>query len=284
MQTYKLGRLELFFLQDGTFMHDGGAMFGVVPKTIWEKLAPPDERNRILLSMNPLLVRVEDRLILIDPGIGDKYDAKIRQIYSIENRPNIDETLGRAGIRREEIHLIVPTHMHFDHIGACTRKDKSGKVVPSFPRAKHLVQKGEWEDALHPNERTRASYIPDDFLPLEMAGLIEFIDGDAEIVPGVSVRVTGGHTLYHQIVILDSEGEKAAFLGGLLPMATHAPLPYIMAFDLYPLQTLEQRKKLYRQAIDEKWLLILEHDPRLRAGYLEEREGKHSIRPVVVEE
>jgi glyoxylase-like metal-dependent hydrolase (beta-lactamase superfamily II) len=273
------GDLELTSLTDGTFRLDGGAMFGVVPKPLWEKRAPADERNRIRVGMRPLLVRGE-KTLLIDAGIGAKMDAKSVEIYAIDRSRNLDHALAEAGVPREEIDIVLASHLHFDHAGGFTTRDDSGRVSPAFPNARYVVRTGEWEDATHPHERNRASYLAENFVPLAEAGVLDLVAGDETIMPGVRVVRTGGHTMHHQIVVIESGGRTAVFAADLMPTAAHVDEPWIMGYDLYPMDTLAFKRTFVRQAIDHGYLIFFEHDPDIAAGYIREVKGKRIVEPV----
>ncbi len=278
----KLGAFEIYPVADGRFRLDGGAMFGVVPKVLWEQCCPADKQNRIQLSVTCLLVRAHGKNILVDTGLGDKWDAKYRERFAIDRTPTLLESLKEHGVAAEDIHLVINTHLHFDHAGGNTLR-QGLQVVPAFPKASYTVQRGEYEDAMSANERTKASYREENFVPLAQEHRWEFLNGDAELVPGVSVVVTHGHTTHHQSVKIESEGQVAFFLGDLIPTVSHLPLPYIMGYDLYPLQTLETKRKVLRRACDENWLLIFEHDPAIVMGYVRlDREEKYFVEPVRV--
>jgi len=305
----RLGEFELHSLSDGFFGLDGGAMFGVVPKPIWERTNPADARNRIRLASRPLLIVTPTDHILVDTGIGDKWDTRNTDIYRIEHTDTIESSLARAGFRPEDVTKIVLTHLHFDHAGAATKLGPTGKPVPRFPNARHYVQQKEWDAALNPNRRSRASYIAADFLPVQEAGLLELIDGDLQLELGselaLELVLTGGHTPGHQIVLMGTgsggHGSKgsgsepqnpgtpeplnpcsaaAVFWGDLIPTRSHIAIPYIMGYDLSPLETMEQKEKLVQQAIAGKWLSFLEHDPEYACGVIEEENGKPFLRPL----
>ena len=277
---YALGEMELVSVSDGFFQLDGGAMFGVVPKTLWAKKTAPDDRNRILLSMRPLVVRGV-RTMLIDAGLGDKDDSKFHQIYGVDRSRNLDHTLAEAGLSPEDIDIVLATHLHFDHAGGFTTRDASGRVRPKFPRAQYVVRRGEWDDALKTNERNRASYLPDNYLPLAEAGVLQLVDDDQTIMPGVRVRRTGGHTRHHQMVIIESGGKTAAFVGDMMPTAAHVAEPWIMGYDLYPLDTLASKKTFHQEAIEKDILVFFEHDPAVTAGYIREEHGKRRMVPAL---
>jgi len=276
----KLGKFEIYPVTDGRFRLDGGAMFGVVPKVLWEKCCPADEKNRIQLGLNCLLVRAHGKNILVDTGLGSKVDARFQDRFAIERKPPLEDSLKRVGLAHEDVHMVVNTHLHFDHCGGNTMREED-QVVSAFPKAKYFVQRGEYEDAVRANERTRASYLKENFTPVAHVNLWEFLDGDTEIVPGVSVVVTGGHTAHHQAVKIQSEDKTALYLGDLIPTVSHLPLPYVMGYDLYPLQTLEAKRGILDRAFEEKWLLVFEHDPKVQMGYVKKDiEGKYYLEEV----
>jgi glyoxylase-like metal-dependent hydrolase (beta-lactamase superfamily II) len=255
-------------------------MFGVVPRVLWERCCPADERNRIPLALNCLLIRAQGKNILVDTGLGDKLDAKFRDMFAVDRTPPLRESLRQAGLTPDDIHLVINTHLHFDHCGGNT-VDEGGTVSAAFKKATYIVQRGEYEDATGANERTRASYRRENFAPLLDLKQWEFLDGDAELLPGLSVTITHGHTRCHQAVRLESEGQVAFYLGDLIPTAAHLPLPYIMGYDLYPLQTLATKRRVLEQAVEEKWLLIFEHDPAIQMGYVKKDvEGKYVLETV----
>ena len=274
------GEFELTPLLDGYFRLDGGAMFGVVPKTLWEKRAPADDRNRIVMGMRPLLVRGE-RLMLIDAGAGDKMDVKTAGIYVFDRAESLDVTLARAGVAPDEIEIVLASHLHFDHAGGFTIRDADGVVRPKFRAARYVISRGEWEDATHPHERNRASYFAENYVPLHEAGVVDFIEGDVEVAPGIRVRRTGGHTRFHQLVTIESEGKTAVFAADLFPTTAHVDVPWIMAYDLYPMETLEFKRRFVREAIDGDYLVFFEHDPRIAAGYIREKNGRPYVEAVL---
>ena len=276
----KLGAFDIQPVTDGRFRLDGGAMFGVVPKILWEKCCQPDEQNRIALGLNCLLIRAGRKNILVDTGLGDKEDAKFQEMFAVERIPTLRDSLKMQGLAPEDIHMVVNTHLHFDHAGGNTVRE-NGAIVPTFPRAKYFVQRGEYEDAARANERTRASYRRENFTPVAHVDQWEFMDGETELVPGVSVVVTEGHTRHHQSIKIESEGQIAFYLGDLIPTVSHLPLPYIMGYDLYPLQTLETKRWVLDRAVSENWLLVFEHDPRVLMGRVrKDIEGKFYLEEV----
>jgi methylmalonyl-CoA epimerase len=274
---YQIGDLELISLCDGLFGLDGGSMFGIVPKVLWAPKAPPDARNRILLATRPLLVRGV-RTLLIDAGIGDKGDEKFREMYAVDRARNLDQALADAGVSPEDIDVVLATHLHWDHVGGFTTRTVDGRVRPRFPRARYVVRRGEWEAATHPHERNRGSYHAEDFAPLADAGVLELVDADQTIMPGVRVQRTGGHTADHQIIWIQSGGKRAVYAADLLPTSVHLPDAWILGFDLYPVDSLAAKKTFKKDAGGET-LIFLPHDPRLAAGYLVEQNGRPTLQP-----
>jgi glyoxylase-like metal-dependent hydrolase (beta-lactamase superfamily II) len=275
----KLGDLEFHLLTDGHFRLDGGAMFGVIPRPLWERKMPPDERNRITLAMNSLLIRVVGKWILVETGAGDKWDAKRRDIFAFDGPPRLLDKLIARGVRPEQIDLVINTHLHFDHCGWNTRL-ANGKLVPTFPNARYVVQRGELEHAKHPTERDRASYLAENLVPIEESGQWWLLDGDREIVPGVEVIRTPGHTKDIQCVRLTGGGKTAFFFVDLVPTTAHLPFPWIMAYDLYPMTTLETKKKWIPEVAHGGWLAIFGHDSQTPAAYLREGDGAIVAEPV----
>ena len=279
ISRYPLGDLELISVSDGFIRLDGGAMFGIVPKVLWEKQAPADLSNRITLAMRPLIVRGA-RTMLIDAGVGGKDSAKFQEIYGIDRARSLEVTMAEAGVAPEDIDIVLATHLHFDHAGGFTYRDAGGRLRPTFPRAQYIVRRGEWEDATHTHARNRASYLADNFVPLAEAGVLQLVDEDATIMPGVRVRRTGGHTMHHQMVVIESKGKTAAYVADLIPTTAHLPDPWIMGFDLYPVDTLTAKQRFVKEAIERDLLVFFEHDPTIAAGYIREQAGKRHIAPV----
>ncbi len=265
VESRTLGGITLHALQAGGQRLDGGAMFGVVPKPLWERRIPADERNRIQLGMRCLLVEHPRGLVLIDTGAGNKDSAKFHDIYGIENggangRTMLEDALATLGVRPKDVNLVVNTHLHFDHAGGNTFRDEDGAVKPSFPNARYVVQNGELHYATATNERTAASYLPANFQPLVDMGLVDEVVGEVELLPGIVTLPTPGHTPFHQSVLIESEGEVACFLGDVVPTSAHLPLPWVMGYDVEPLVTLESKRWLLRRAREAGWLAIFEHD------------------------
>jgi glyoxylase-like metal-dependent hydrolase (beta-lactamase superfamily II) len=273
------GEIEVRYLDGGRFGLDGGAMFGVVPKALWEKNSPPDEKNRIRMRANSLLVRAHGKNILIETGNGTKWDPKQRAIYGVQDGDPLMDSLARAGVKPDQIDLVINTHLHFDHAGGNTRI-VNDRVLPTFRHARYVVQRGELEHAMNPTERDHASYFPDNFAPLSKEGLWDLVEGNTGILPGISVARIPGHNADIQAVIISGGGKTLAFVADLLPTRQHIPLPWIMAYDLYPLQTLETKRQWIPRLLNEGWVVVFGHDPDVAAGRLYERDGKIEIEPV----
>jgi methylmalonyl-CoA epimerase len=273
---FTIGDLELISLYDGFFRLDGGSMFGVVPKTLWETRAAADDRNRITLAMRPLVVRGV-RTMLIDAGLGDKHDAAFDERHGTDRARHLDHALSEAGLSPQDIDLVLATHLHFDHAGGFTVRDNSGRLRPRFPRARYVVRRGEWEDATHPHDRNRASYLADDFAPLAEAGVLALVDDDQTIMPGVKVQRTGGHTMHHQMVWIESGGQRAAYVADLMPTTAHLPDAWITGFDLYPMETLAAKKAFVQEALARDTLVLFEHDPVTAAGRIVEENGRRRL-------
>lgn len=280
VRSRRVGDFTIHALEAGLQRLDGGAMFGVVPKPLWERRIPADERNRIPLGLRCLLVETRDELVLIETGIGNKEGEKFVGIYGIEVEPpagsgdpdRLQAAIREAGFTPADVGVVIDTHLHFDHAGGNTYRDEEGRVRLSFPQARYHVQRGEWEYAHWRNERIQASYLPHNFDPVQEAGRLELLDGDVEVVPGISVVRTPGHTPHHQSVLVTSGGETACFLADLVPTMAHLPLPWIMGYDVEPLVTLESKRALLDRAAAERWLLVSTHDPVTPWGYLVEGE------------
>ncbi len=277
VRTFQVGAFRCHTLEGGRQRLDGGAMFGVVPLPLWSKRVQPDQRNRIPLAMRCLLIEHPDGLVLIDTALGNKEDAKFHDIYGIANNglegaTQLEDALAAAGFLPRDVRWVINTHLHFDHAGGNTTMDPELEadarrhVRPTFPNATYVVQRGELEFARHTNERTRASYLPHNFEPIAAAGRWRLLEGEGEVLPGISVRLTPGHVPYHQAVLVQSGGETAAFLADLIPTTAHLPLPWIMGYDLEPLRTLESKRALLRDAIAHGWKLVFEHDPQVAVG------------------
>jgi glyoxylase-like metal-dependent hydrolase (beta-lactamase superfamily II) len=271
VETRTIGAWRVHAIQAGGQKLDGGAMFGVVPRPLWERRIPPDARHRIPLGMRCLLIEHPSGLVLIDTGAGNKETEKFHDIYGVENAgaeagTQLEDGLRQLGVVPADIALVINTHLHFDHAGGNTRKDAGGTIAPTFPRARYVVQGGEYEYATHTNERTAASYFPNNFVPVRETGQFDFVNGEREIVPGVTVVPTPGHVPFHQGVRLESDGEVAFYVADLVPTVAHLPLPWIMGYDVEPLVTLESKRRILKQALDEQWLVVFEHDATIPWG------------------
>jgi glyoxylase-like metal-dependent hydrolase (beta-lactamase superfamily II) len=264
----KFGNYDIFLLEDGEFRLDGGAMFGVVPRVLWARTDAPDDRNRIRLAANCLLIRGDGFNALIDTGLGGKWDDKEREMFAVAEPRTLITDLARVDLHPDEITHVIQTHLHFDHVGGATFINGEGELKVQFPNARVYVQKGEWEVAGNPNPRDRRSYKPENLNPLKENGVLELIEGDGELLPGISVTVTGGHTRYHQTVTLRSNGHTLVYLGDLIPTPSHLPVPFVMAYDLDPEQTMAMKAPLLDQAAEEDWLLVFEHAAEIKAGHV----------------
>ncbi len=257
----KIGDYEIHSVETGRFALDGGAMFGVVPKPLWEKAHPADERNRITMAARALLLRGNGRVILVDTGNGSKWSEKLQTIYRIDtSHSSLEHSLLQLGTAPDQVTDVILTHLHFDHAGGAT-VSVNGGLRPRFPRAVHYVQEEHWHAALNPSERDRASFFPEDFEPLHQHGLLQFTDGEREILPGIGVKVLHGHTTALQAPILSDGTTTLFYCADLIPLAAHVQLPWIMAYDLRPLVTLEEKRRILNAAADEGWILFFEHDP-----------------------
>jgi glyoxylase-like metal-dependent hydrolase (beta-lactamase superfamily II) len=266
MTTFQLGDIEITTVSGGPFRLDGGGMFGIVPKVLWERTNPADERNRILLDTNCALLRTGGRRLLIDTGNGTKLSERDREIFAIDPSITLVGSLAAAGVTPEEIDVVLLTHLHLDHVGGGTYCEPDGTIRPTFPRARYVVQRGEWEDAVANRSTMRTSYRLENLLPLQEAGVLDLIEGDVEVAPGVCTLVTGGHTRRHQAVRLESGAARGIYFAGLIPTTSHLRGPYNMAYDLYPFDTMQRKLALLEQAARDDWLVLYDHDPLTRAG------------------
>ncbi len=316
MPSLTLGAFELTVVSDGTYPLDGGAFFGVVPKIMWSRKVAADERNYVQAGLNSLLIRTGKQTVLVETGMGNKLSERMVKFYG--QPAKLLANLANAGISPEDVDIVINTHLHFDHCGWNTVRDKGGKIVPTFPRAKYYAPEGEWQYARHPSERDAISYIPENYDPLVQSGQMTLLKGGEEIVPGISVKTFPGHTAHMQAVIVNgkpgferarlqdaplgsetgkgtasavpppppkengaSAPEVACYISDLIPTTAHIDITWGMAFDLYPLQTIESRKQYYGKAIPEKWLTVFTHDPKTPWAYVEKDEsGKMVAKPV----
>jgi len=269
MQRLTLGNFELIAVSDGIYRLDGGAFFGVIPKVMWSRKVAADENNYVAAGVNSIVVLTGDHTVLIETGIGNKLPEKLAKIYG--QPAQLLDNLSAAGIAPEDIDIVINTHLHFDHCGWNTVL-RAGQPVATFPKAKYYVQEGEWQYAQRPSERDGVSYMTDNYDPLVASGQMQLLRGDQEIVPGISVKVFPGHTQHMQAVMVRSGGKTACYISDLIPTSAHLGVNWVMAFDLFPLQTLDSRKRYYAQALPEKWLTMLTHDPNMPWAYVEKDE------------
>ncbi|MFC2158006.1 MBL fold metallo-hydrolase, partial [Acidobacteriota bacterium] len=256
---------------------------GVVPRVLWQKLMPPDENNRILMGLNSLLVQTPEAVVLIDTGIGELLKPRYYDNYAVNQNPPLPGALENIGFKPQDIDFVINSHLHFDHCGWNTRKDADGQIVPTFPNAKYVVQAGEFEAAMNPTVRDRASYLKQHYEPLKEAGVLWLVEGNTQITNGVDVVIAEGHTSHHQCVKITSSDHTVFFLGDLVPTSAHIGLPYIMSYDLFPLDTLKTKERLYEQAIEEKWIVAFNHDPKHFFGRIVKKEDKYVFSAIETE-
>ncbi len=277
------GSVEVRVVSDGSFLLDGGPVFGPVPKVLWERAAKPDRKNRVRLGLNSLLIKTPDVNILVDAGIGNKEPEVSREIYG-HSSSKLLRNLRAQGVTARDVDVVLLTHLHFDHCGGATRLDREGNIVPTFPKARYLAQRSAWDEAFHPNERSVPVYGhgSEHLKVLLERGMIEFMDGDTTVAPGVEAIVTDGYSAGHQIVTVNTGSERIVYLSDLIPTPNHLPLPYITAFDRYPDQTLETKRVMLDRIEREGWLMVFAHGYHENAGYLERRRNGVELRPVAV--
>lgn len=262
----KFGEYDIHAIETGRFALDGGAMFGVVPHPLWSKPHPPDSRNRITLAARALLIIGNDKKILVDNGNGTKFTDKQIDIYRLDtSRYELTQSLGHFGLSTADITDVILTHLHFDHAGGSTCREKN-EILPAFPTARYYVQQAHWDQAMNPTEKDRGSFMRDDFMPLKDQGVLEFVDGECELFPNIHMMVMNGHTAALQLPRISAGHKSMLFCCDLFPTTAHIPLPYIMAYDLRPLRTLEEKRHILTMAVDEGWILFFEHDPNTAAG------------------
>jgi glyoxylase-like metal-dependent hydrolase (beta-lactamase superfamily II) len=271
MQRLTLGDFELSVFSDGTYPLDGGAFFGVIPKIMWSRKAAADEKNYVTAGLNSLLIRTGTQTVLVETGMGNKLSDRMIKFYGQPAQLLVN--LAAGGVSAEDIDIVINTHLHFDHCGWNTLRNKDGKIVPTFPRAKYYAPEGEWQYAQHPSERDSISYISDNYDPLVKSGQMTLLKGEEEIVPGISVKTFPGHTAHMQAVIVESGGRTACYVSDLIPTTAHIDITWGMAFDLYPLQTIESKKQYYAKAIPEKWLTVFTHDAKVPWAHVEKDES-----------
>ena len=267
----KFGEFELFVVSDGTFRLDGGAMFGTIPKVLWERTNPADDRNRILMGLNCLLIRTPTENILVDTGLGNAYDEKFAFLYGVDkSHTDLLRSLAAAGVGSADINKVILTHLHFDHAGGNCFQKEDGEFKPTFPNAVYYINQGELAYAKEPDPRSSPSYLSYTWEPLEKRGQVALISGDREVASGVTILSAPGHTPNHQIVTVKSGGLTACFLADLVPTPSHLKTHYVMGFDLDALTAMKNKERVLKQAQAENWLLVFEHSPEVKAGYLTE--------------
>ncbi|MCZ7555305.1 MAG: MBL fold metallo-hydrolase [Bacteroidia bacterium] len=260
------GRYEIFLIESGRFRLDGGAMFGVVPKPMWEKVNEVDAQNRVAMTMRSLVLRDEKRVILVDTGVGDKDGEKFQSIYAIDHSQfRLADQLAALGIATEDVTDVVLTHLHFDHVGGCVRR-MGERLEPVFTHARHYVQQRHWDWAMRPSDKDKASFIPDNYLPLHDAGLLSFLDGETELFEGLHLEIVNGHTFAQQMVRIAGDGRSLLYAADLIPMSAHIPAPWIMSYDLQPLVTLEEKLRVLDRSAREGDIVLFEHDTGTEAA------------------
>jgi len=271
--TLTLGDFELTICSDGTYPLDGGAFFGVIPKVMWSRRMAADDRNYVQAGLNSLLIRTGKHTVLVETGMGNKLSDRMIKFYG--QPAQLLTHLAAAGVAPEDIDIVINTHLHFDHCGWNTTRDKKGKIVPTFPRAKYYAPEGEWRYARKPSERDLISYISDNYDPLVQSGQMTLLKGGEEILPGISVKTFPGHTAHMQAVIVESKGRTACYISDLIPTTAHIDIAWGLGFDLYPLQTIESKKQYWANAIPDKWLTVFTHGVEKLWAYVEkDAEGK----------
>lgn len=274
----KIGKYELHSLESGSLMLDGGAMYGVVPKPLWERSSPADEKNRIKLTTRHLLLISNDKKILIDTGSGKNWDEKFKRIYAVDTSAHdMFPELSKFGIKREEITDVIITHLHFDHIGGAVLFE-GNRIVPAFPNATYHIQKKQFEWGLNPSDRDKASYFKDRYVPLAEEGILNRIEGETNFDDDIELLVMEGHTFSQQIVKISDSSNTLLYCGDLIPLSSHINPPYIMGYDLQPLVTLEEKKKLLPKAVEENWILFFEHDPEIAAATIVKSDKGYAIK------
>jgi glyoxylase-like metal-dependent hydrolase (beta-lactamase superfamily II) len=279
----QFGEYRLELIPDTEFRLDGGAMFGVVPRALWSKVCPPDAENRIRMNMNCVFIETGRERILIETGIGEKWSQKQTSMFGITRQRPLAETLDAiAGVKPESITIVINTHLHFDHAGGNTIYDEQGQAVPAFPNARYFISRAEVEHAESPSERDRASYVRENWRPLAAGGQLELKDADYEVVPGLRMETYAGHNRSMQCWRLTSDGQTMFGFADLVPMRAHVPLPWIMGYDLYPVETLEVKKQLLPQAAREGWSCLFYHDPDAPLCRVVDDNGKLTTVPIEV--
>ena len=262
----KINGYDIIPIETGRFALDGGAMFGVIPKNLWQRTNPADDQNRIELALRCLLLKGKDKNILIDTGVGEKLNEKLEKIYKIDRtKSTLEKTLSESGIKNEDITDVIISHLHFDHTGGTT-KNTNGEIELTFPNATHHVQLDQWNWAINPAEKDKASFITDNFLLMEQQGKLNILNGPGKITDGIEVMTMYGHTPGMQLIKISDETNTMLYCADLFPTASHIPIPWVMAYDNNPLTTIEEKKRLLPKVVEENWILFFEHDPFRAAG------------------
>lgn len=266
----QIGKYNVKLGNAGLFRLDGGAMFGVVPRVLWERKKSADEHNRIQMGANLMLVKGEGRTILVDTGLGDKFDEKFAKIFAVDHKENnLHKFLQAEGLTTADITDVILTHLHFDHAGGATYRNSDGEIKPTFPNARYYLEKRQYEWGLNPSEKDRASYFRENYLPLKENDQLVLIEGRKELFPGIETIPINGHTVGQQMVLVKGENKTVLFAADLIPTSAHVPIPWIMSYDLYPMTTLEEKKHYLKLAAEEEWLLVFEHDPEIPCGIIQ---------------
>jgi glyoxylase-like metal-dependent hydrolase (beta-lactamase superfamily II) len=269
----KFGKFEIFSIVENSFKIDGGAMYGVVPKIIWQKFNPPDQYNLVKLDINLLLIKTDGENILVDAGIGDGLSERQKKMFGVERSSDLEKSFSKLDLRPEDIHLVLLTHLHADHAGGIIKISEDGKKLPRFPNARHVVQLEEWNEAMHPDERTSATYFTSNLKVLEQEKLLELVDGEDEVATGVRLIKTGGHTPGHQAILIEDKDNKMICPGDIIPSTYHLRLPYVAAVDLFPRETMEQKRRFLQMSTDDGWLMAFDHDLKVKLGKLKQEKG-----------
>ncbi|MFZ0391320.1 MAG: MBL fold metallo-hydrolase [Calditrichia bacterium] len=278
----QIGKYNVHLIDTGRFRLDGGSMFGVVPQSLWKKQNAPDEKNRIKMALNTLLITGGNRNILIDTGIGEKGNEKFNTIYAVDHsRYNLKTALAQHNLQPEDITDVILTHLHFDHVGGATYLDNDTAFRLTFPNASHYVQKKQWKWALKGFEKDRASYLTENLEPLMQSGKLHLLEGEQQLFDDISLILTDGHTVSQQLVFISGNGTKLLHAADMIPMTAHIPLPWVMAYDLYPVTTIEEKRRLLPQAAEEEWLIFFEHDPRICCGTILQDEHGFRLKEAV---
>ncbi len=262
----QIGKFKLTALEFGRFKLDGGAMFGVIPRVLWERQHPADEKNRIDMALRCLLIEIDDRKILVDTGFGQDRTEKFRKIFQFDGDNNyLEKSLSEVGLTTADITDVILTHLHFDHDGGATI-NKDSNPIPAFPNARYYIQQKQLDHARARFERDKASYLPEDFEPLFEANVVEIVDGEWKLLPGIDFLICNGHTPAMQLARVRDHGLTLVYGADLIPLASQFPLPWIMSYDLYPVQTLEEKRRILTEAAEEDWMFFFEHDPEIVIG------------------